>query len=174
MPKGIAREKSPSVGMVIALEVKDELLDAVREAVASGKDGVTFSEAAEMLDLSLHYTRSAVHELVAMGVVEIADRIERPAHYITLPGWVPPEKPGLTERQRSALNYLASVRDDEGIAYTSYKDIATGGAMPHGGIIATLDSLDCKGYLSFLLRGKGARRTLFRRPSRCLDQLLVR
>lgn len=150
-----------SVGKLAGLEIKDDLIAAIHDAVSEGHDGITFKDAAEMFGLSYHSVYSAVHELVAMGAVAIASRADRTTTRIALPTWTPPDALDLTAKQRSALDYLVSVMDDEGIAYASFKEVATSGALAVGGIVACLDALDKKGYISILLRGKGARKTLF-------------
>lgn len=156
--KGVA---GSSVGKLTGLEIREQLISSIQEAVDEGEDGITFKDAAEMFDLSYHAIYSAVHELVAMGAVAIASRADRTITRIALPTWEPPGALDLTAKQRGALDYLVSVMDGEGVAYTSYKDISTAGPVAVGGIVACLDALDKKGYISILLRGKGARRTLF-------------
>lgn len=156
--KGVA---GSSVGKLTGLEIRDDLIAAIHEAVAEGEDGVSFKDAAEMFGLSYHSIYSAVHSLVLMGAVAVASRADRTTTRIALPTWQPPERLDLTAKQRGALDYLVSVMDDEGIAYTSFKAIASAGPVAVGGIVACLDALDKKGYISILLRGKGARRTLF-------------
>lgn len=161
MPKGIPGWKAPRVGLVLGLEIRDELIEAVREAVAQGGPGLTFGAVADLFGLSYHYAHSAVQELAIIGDVALAHRADSNVRHIVLPGWEPPPRPELTAKQQAALDYLISVMDEDGVAYAAYKDIAEAGAAIGHGVSVCLDALDKKGFLSFLLRGRGARRTLF-------------
>lgn len=154
--------KINTVAKMHALDIADEIVDAVREATANGEDGITFKQAVEITGLGYHHLYQAIHELDRMGRVMVAHRSDRITRFIVLPDWEPPAKLELTDLQQRALDYLVSVADEDGIAYASYGEIAgRPGRGRHGGTYFTVETLDKKGYLSILLRGKGARRTLF-------------
>ena len=155
-------ERKLSVAELNAADIADEILDAVRDAVSRGEDGITFKEAVHITGLSYHHTYSAVNILAVNGRVCLASRADSSTIRIALPNWTAPVRLDLTAKQAAAMDYLVSLMDDDGIAYTSFAEIAASSNVPIGGISACLDALDKKGFLSILLRGKGARRTTFR------------
>lgn len=147
---------------LFALEVADDLVRHVRDAFDRGEDGLTYKQLAEAMGSGYHDVYYSVRKLTQAGLLKVASRADRNISKVVLPSWLPPPRLELTAKQRSALDYLISAMDSDSIAYVSFKDVSQNAALRVGGITYCLDTLDKKGYLSVLLRGKGARKTLFR------------
>lgn len=149
------------VSHVNALEIEMELLEAVHEAVARGEDGLTYKQAAALLEMSYEQTYGAVNALSRMGKIKIGSRADRNVCRIVLPGWEPPAKLDLTRKQRAALDYLISRMEGGPLLRASFRDIVKGAVLAKGGVVATLEALDKKGYIVILDRGRGTTPTLF-------------
>lgn len=147
--------KDNSVGKLLGLEIADELLDAVRSAVAKGEDGITFKEAVALFDMPYHSVSAAVHALAAMGKVTFAHRADRNILRIALPGWRPPPVLELTARQQMVIDFLGSKADDEGYVTASTREILRSMGLAKGTIVDACLALEIKGYLKIIARGRG-------------------
>ena len=153
--------KRDSVGKLLALEIRDDVVAAVGEKARKGADGLTIKEVAALFGLEYHHAYTAAAELVAMKALTWAHRADRTVCRLPLPDWRPPEKLDLTAKQRAALDYLVSAAGGERAVRASFRDITKGAGLSGGGIVVLLDALDRKGYIRIAERGRGTRKTLF-------------
>ncbi len=147
--------KDNSVGKLLGLEIADELLEAIRKAVAKGEDGITFKEAVALFDMPYHSVSAAVHALAKMGRVTFAWRADRNVLRIALPGWEPPAVLELTARQQMVIDFLASKADAEGYVAASTREILRSMGLAKGTIVDACLALETKGYLRIVARGRG-------------------
>lgn len=147
--------KDNSVGKLLGLEIADELLEAIEAAVAKGEDGLTFNEAVAMFGLPYHSVSAAVHALVGMGRVSLAHRADRNVLRIALPDWEAPAVLELTGRQRAVIEFLARKADANGYVTASTREILRSMGLAKGTIVDACLSLEIKGYLKIVARGRG-------------------
>jgi hypothetical protein len=136
------------VAKMRGLEIVDDLIDLVADA---SPNGVSFSQAAQSLDMERGRFSRAANQLSRIGRI----KVDRGASLrwnglILLWHWETPVRP-ITDKQREVLNLLCSCADEQGIARLSFKQIAerTSCRAPS----MTLDRLDVKGFIQVVARG---------------------
>lgn len=140
-----------------ALEIEDELADAVKEA---GPNGLSFKDGCHILDIDYDRFYLLVHQLVSLGRFKIERSQAGNENRIFLPFCAPPVQSTVTDKQREVLDLLCSIMDDEGFASISYGEIAkrTTCRTP----CFAIERLDLKGFLEVRESGRGSFANLYR------------
>lgn len=147
-----------SVARSIGLEFESDISALVE---LMGAEGATINQVVEWTGLSRHHSYRAVTDLCERKVIKVIMRSDRFAQRLVPIWWEEPAQLDLTNKQRSALDYLISHMGSDGKARASFKDIAAKGNLALGGLTVILDALDKKGYIDILERGRGSTKSLF-------------
>lgn len=131
-----------------ALEIEDELADAVKEA---GPNGLGFKDGCDLFGLNYDRFYLLAQQLILLGRFKIERSQAGNENRLFLPHCAPPIKSAITAKQREVFDLLCSAMDDEGLAVLSYGQIAerTSCRMPSFAI----ERLDYKGFLEIIDRG---------------------
>ncbi len=141
------------VAKMDALDFEGELVDAIE---ATGRAGLSYADAARILDLDHNYFRHRAQYLIQMGRIKLTQGYR--GYRIVLPHWDDPHIYLITDRQRKALDFLCSQMDDDNLIR-----ISTGKIFKATGVGPdAIDRLDYKGYLEILERGHSTAATLYR------------
>jgi hypothetical protein len=146
-----------SVAKMHALEIVDDLVDFVEEAWPKG---VSYSEAAQSLDMEQGRFRRAANELARIGRIKIDRGASlRGNGIILLWHWEAPVMP-ITDKQKEVLDLLCSCVDRKGIARVSFGQIAARTSCRAPSM--TLDRLDVKGFVKVVARGNSHQANSYR------------
>jgi hypothetical protein len=140
-----------------ALEIEDDLADAVKEA---GPNGLSFKDGCDIIGLSYDRFYLLVQQLVSLGRFKIERSQAGNENRIFFPHCAPPIQSAITEKQQEVLDVLCSVMDDERYACISFGEIARRTSCRAPAFV--IDRLDVKGFLEVLESGRGAWANLYR------------
>lgn len=140
-----------------ALEIEDELADAIKE---TGPNGLRFKDGCEIFGMDYDRFYLLVHRLIELGRFKIERSQAGNENRLFLPHHAPPITSAITGKQKEVLDLLCSEADEEGFVSLSYAQIAkrTGCGFP----AFALDRLDVKGYLEVRESGRGKFANLYR------------
>lgn len=149
----MAYQKINGVGKMDALEIEDELIEAIE---ATGHDGLSYKVAADVVGMEYNRFYQAAQNLIRMGKLKLGWSYR--GHRLILPDWHDPAVYTITVRQRAALEHLISLMDENHMVRVSMRKItaATGSGFD------TVTRLDYKGYLEVVERGGPTRAALYR------------
>lgn len=140
-----------------ALEIEDDLADAVKDA---GKHGLRFKAGCEIIGMDYNRFYLLVFRLVELGRFKIERSQAGNENRIFLPRHFPPIQSAITVKQKAVLDLLCSEADEEGFVSLSYAQIAkrTNCGFP----AFAVDRLDVKGFLEVRESGRGSYANLYR------------
>lgn len=146
------------VGKLLALE----LAPMLPQWWERHPDGLTIKGLARLSGLNYDRCHAAFLQLEVLGHGHILHRPDRSVLYLVPLDYEPPAAWDLTAKQRGVVEWMATQIDADGMVRASVRDICRGAPLSKGGIMAVLDSLDRKGYLEIVERGRGVVASLYR------------
>lgn len=155
--KALRMAKLNTVGKMIGLDIFDDIKDLWEK----GQNEATLLQVARACDISYTQAYSGISALVDMGLVRLFRRQDRNELRVVPLDYEPPAC-DLTKKQRASIDWLFSRADENMCVRASFRDICEGALLSKGAIVAHLEALERKGYLSFIEVGRGTRKTLFR------------
>jgi hypothetical protein len=146
------------VGKMLALELAP-LLPRWWE---KNPDGLTVKMIMRLSGIDYSRCHAAFLQLEELGIADILQRPDRSGLYLVPLDYIPPPVWDITAKQRAVVDWMATHMDSDGSLRASMREICFGAMRSKGIITAIIESLDRKGYLEILERGRGTKKTLFR------------
>lgn len=147
--------KINGIGKMIALEIEDDVIEAIR---ASNGQGLSIKDISRIIDMPYNDCYGAIYALEHMRKVKVAHGSR--GMCVILPEWEEPYF--ITERQKGVLKFLCSLMDSENTVRVSYGKISTAIKQTGTASFDAVECLDRKGYLEVLERGKHLKANLYK------------